>query len=78
MNEPESARSMLENAASNPKVATAVAAGTASIGAAAKLDVIQGWLSVVTMGVGIVTALLICGIQLIRFEQAWRARKVAR
>jgi len=73
----ESARSAIEAAASNPKVATAIAAGTTSIGAAAKLEVIQGWLSVVSMGVGIVTAIVVLGIQLIRLERAWRDRRSA-
>jgi hypothetical protein len=73
MNE-QSPKSVLESAASDPKIATAIAGSTAVVGAAARLDVIQGWLSVVSMGVGVVTALVVLGIQLIRLEKAWRER----
>lgn len=66
---------MIEAAASSPKVAGVVAASTASLGAAAKFDVIHGWLSTVSMVVGIATGLVIFGIQLIRIEQAWRGRR---
>jgi predicted RND superfamily exporter protein len=74
MHEPETVRSAIEAAASNPKVATIVAASTTAIGAATKLEALQGWLSVVSMGVGIATALVVLGIQLIRLEKAWRER----
>lgn len=74
MQEPETARSAIEAAASNPKMATAIAAGTTAIGAASKLEAIQGWLSVASMAVGIATALVVLGIQLIRLEKAWRER----
>lgn len=75
MSESESARSMIEQAVSNPKVATTIAAGTTGLGAAARLDLIQGWLSVVSMCVGIVTGLLIAGWWAIRVEKAWRERR---
>lgn len=74
MNESESARSMIENAIANPKVATAIAAGTTGVGAAARMDLIQGWLSIISMCVGIVTGLLIAGWWAIRLEKAWRDR----
>jgi predicted RND superfamily exporter protein len=74
MQEPENVRSAIEAAASNPKTAAAVAASTTAIGAATKLEALQGWLSVVSMGVGIATALVVLGIQLIRLEKAWRER----
>lgn len=74
MQESENVRSALEAAASNPKTATLVAAGTTAIGAATRLEAIQGWLSVASMAVGIVTALVVLGIQLIRLEKAWRER----
>lgn len=74
MQEPENVRSVIEAAASNPKTAAAVAASTTAIGAATKLEALQGWLSVVSMGVGIATALVVLGIQLIRLEKAWRER----
>ncbi|MFS2027055.1 hypothetical protein [Massilia sp. CT11-137] len=74
MQEPENVRSAIEAAASNPKMAAAVAASTTAIGAATKMEAIQGWLSVASMAVGIVTALVVLGIQLIRLEKAWRER----
>lgn len=74
MQEQDAARSVIEAAASNPKTAAIVAASTTAIGAASRLDAIQGWLSVVSMSVGIVTALVVLGIQLIRLEKAWRER----
>lgn len=77
MNETEStARSILENAISNPKVATAIAAGTTGLGAAARMELIQGWLSIISMCVGIVTGLLIAGWWAIRVEKAWRERRI--
>jgi purine-cytosine permease-like protein len=74
MNETESARSMIENSIANPKVAAAIAAGTTGLGAAARMDLIQGWLSIISMCVGIVTGLLIAGWWAIRLEKAWRNR----
>jgi len=76
MNESAIVESALEAAASSPRVGAAVAVATASIGAAAKLDLIQGLLSIVSMGVGIVTGFVVLGIQLIRLERAWRARSM--
>lgn len=61
------------NAASNPKVATAVAAGTASLGAAANFELMQGYLSVASMTVGIVTAIVVLAIQCIKLVRVWRA-----
>ena len=66
----ESARSVLEAVTSNPKFATTVAAGTASLGAASQLGLIQGWLSVVSMALGILTGFVVLFIQLIRLERA--------
>lgn len=76
MNESENARSMIETAVANPKVATVVAAGTTGLGAAARMELIQGWLSIISMGVGIVTGLLIAGWWAIRVEKAWRDRNL--
>ena len=61
------------NAASNPKVATAVAAGTASLGAAANFEFIQGALSVASMTVGIITAVVVLAIQCIKLVRVWKA-----
>ncbi len=73
MNDHESVQSVIEAVASNPKVATIVAAGTASMGAATQFDLIQGALSVISMSVGIVTALVVLAIQLIKLERNYRA-----
>jgi len=77
MKDPENVRSAIESAASSPKIATAVAASTTALGAATRMEAIQGWLSVASMVVGIVTALVVLGIQLIRLEKAWRERAQA-
>jgi hypothetical protein len=74
MNEPENVRSAIEAAASNPKVATFVAASTSSIGAATQFGIIDGWLSRCALIVGLLTAVVVLGIQLIRFEMALRER----
>lgn len=66
----ENAQSVLEAVTSNPKVASVVAAGTASIGAASQFDLIQGWLAVGSMSLGILTGVVVLFIQLIRLERA--------
>ena len=63
----------VEAIASSPKVAAAVAAGTASLGAAAKLDVIQGALSLASMSIGIVTGVVVLAIQTIKLVRVWKA-----
>jgi len=78
MNESESTASLIENAIASTKVSASIAAGTAGIGAAAKLELIQGWMSIVSMGVGIVTGLLIAGWWAIRVEKAWRDRHTSK
>jgi len=71
----ENTQSVLEAVTSNPKFATAVAASTASLGAASQLDLIQGWLSMASMAIGILTGVVVLFIQLIRLEQALVARQ---
>lgn len=73
MKDAESVRAAIEAAASSPKFATAVAAGTTSLGAAAKLELIQGALSVASLAVGIITALVVLAIQSIKLVRVWRA-----
>jgi hypothetical protein len=73
MNEHEPMQSALTAIASNPKVATAVAAGTASAGAATKFEILQGFLSLASMTVGIITALVVLAIQLIKLNRTYRA-----
>lgn len=74
MQEPENVRSAIESAASNPKVATFVAASTTGVGAATQFGLIDGWLSRAAMIVGLLTAVVVLGIQLIRLEMALRER----
>ena len=74
MNEPENVRSAIEAAASNPKVATVVAASTSSIGAATQFGIIDGWLSRCALIVGLLTAVVVLGIQIINFEMTLRKR----
>lgn len=66
----ENVQSVLEAVTSNPKVASVVAAGTASIGAASQFDLIQGWLAIGSMSLGILTGVVVLFIQLIRLERA--------
>ena len=61
------------DAGSNPKVATAIGTATASVGAASKLELIQGFLSTATMAVGLLTASVVLALQLIKFARRWKA-----
>jgi hypothetical protein len=74
MNEPENVRSAIEAAASNPKVATVVAASTSGVGAATQFGIIDGWLSRCALLIGLLTAVVVLGIQIIHFELALRKR----
>lgn len=74
MSEPTSVNAAIE-AASNPKVATVVATATASIGAASKFELIQGALSIMSMTVGLCTALIVLVIQSIKLVRVWKAWK---
>lgn len=69
----ETVKSAIEAAASSPKVATVVAAGAASAGAATQFEMLQGMMSIVSMGVGIVTALVVLAIQLIKLHRNYKA-----
>ncbi len=69
--------SLLEAAMSSPKVATLVGTGTATLGAASKFEIINGWLAVGSMIIGITTGFTVLVIQLIRLERAWRERRKA-
>lgn len=69
----ELASSAVESIASSPKVATAVAAGTASLGAAAQFELIQGVLSIASMTAALLTSLVVLTYQLIKLVRYWRA-----
>lgn len=78
MQETENIKSVIEAAASNPKIATLVAASTTGIGAATQFGLIDGWLSRAAMIVGLLTAVVVLGIQMIRLEMALRERARAK
>ena len=69
--------SVIEAAISSPKVGYLVGTGTATLGAASKFEIINGWLAVGSMIIGITTGFTVLVIQLIRLERAWRERRKA-
>ena len=71
MNEPEGIRQAVEAAANDPRVATAVAAGTASMGIAEKLNLIQGFAGTISMILGCATAAVVLAIQLLKLSREW-------
>lgn len=71
-------RAAVEGAASSPKVAAGVAAGTASMGAMAKLEMIQSAVGTCSLCVGLMTGcvvLCIQSIKLIRVYRSWTPNK---
>jgi hypothetical protein len=75
MREPETVNQAIQALASDPKVATLVATGTTTLGAAVHYDVLTGIFSLVSMFVGIITALVVLGIQSIKLVRVWKAWK---
>lgn len=73
MREHDSVAQALEAAASNPKVATAVAAGTAAAGGALKLDMIQSVIGTMSLAIGMLTGGVVLAIQLIKLIRVWKA-----
>jgi len=65
----------IDSAASNPKVATAFAAGTAAAGGALKLDMVQSVIGTMSLGIGMLTGAVVLGIQLIKLIRVWKAWK---
>ena len=70
----EGAKEAVIQAASSPKVATAVAAGAASAGTAAQLDMITGMMAKVSVALGMITAAVVLAIQLLKLRREWRER----
>lgn len=60
-------------AASNPKIATAVGTSAAAIGAGWTLDMIQGYVSFYAMCIGAITATAVAVVQLIKVARVWKA-----
>ncbi len=75
MNKTEHVTSAIEAVTSNPKFAASVATGTVALGGATKLGFLNEVMATISMAIGIITAIVVCGTQLIRFEQAWRERR---
>lgn len=77
MNEPnsawQSATQAIEAAASNPKVASVVAAGTAAAGGALKLELVQSVIGTISLSIGMLTGGVVLAIQLIKLIRVWNA-----
>lgn len=69
----ESAWQAVVDAASNPKIATTVAAGAAATGGAARMEIITGWMGAVSVGLGMCTAAVVLTIQVIKLVREWRS-----
>lgn len=65
-------RAAVESSASSPKVAAGVAASTASMGALAKMEVIQSWIGTFSLLVGAMTGCVVLSIQLIKLIRVYR------
>ena len=72
MNDP-SVGQAIADAASNPKVATAVAVGASSAGMAEQFDLITGTVAQVSVWLGACTAAVVLAIQVIKLMRTWRA-----
>ncbi len=62
-----------EQAASNPKVATVVAAGTAAAGGALKLELVQSVIGTISLTIGAMTGAVVLAIQVIKLMRVWKA-----
>lgn len=75
MSEHENVLQAVEAAASNPKIATAVAAATTAAGGALKLELIQSVIGTISLGIGMMTGAVVLAIQLIKLVRVWKAWK---
>jgi hypothetical protein len=73
----EGAKEAIVQAASSPKVAAAVAVGSASTGAAAQMDIITGWMANASVALGMITAAVVLAIQVLKLRREWRDRNNA-
>jgi len=69
----ENIRQAIIDAASNPKIATVVAAGAASTGVASRMEIITGWMGAISVGLGMCTAAVVLSIQLLKLVREWRS-----
>jgi len=72
MKETDNVISALEAVASNPKVASATIGSVFAANLAANLGVIQGWLSVISMSIATLTALVVLVYHVIKTLRLWR------
>lgn len=66
-------RSAFETAASSPKVAAGVAASTATMGAMAKLELLQSGLGTLSLLIGTLTGCVVLAIQTIKLIRVYRS-----
>lgn len=69
----EEAKSALEVAASNPKVASAAGTTIAAVGTSSLVDLLQGWLGVISTAIGIVVGLYVLRAQHMKYKILLRA-----
>lgn len=66
-------RSAVESAASSPKVAAVVATGTASMGAMARLELLQSMVGTASLCIGFLTGCVVLAIQSIKLIRVYRS-----
>jgi hypothetical protein len=66
-------RATIEAIASSPKVAAVVATGTASMGAMAKLELLQSAIGTASLLVGFMTGCVVLTVQTIKLVRVWRS-----
>lgn len=75
MQEPESIKSAIEVIASNPKVATTMAAVNTTFGATMLLATLQSWVGFVSVCIGCLTGLVVLTYQTLKLVRFWRAKE---
>lgn len=63
----------MEAAASNPKVASAVASATTMLGAGSIVDIINGWLGLISMIVGALVGCFVIRVNHVKYKILKRA-----
>jgi threonine/homoserine/homoserine lactone efflux protein len=69
----DNAKEAIFTAASNPKVATFVAAGAGATGVASRMEIITGWMGFISVTLGMCTAAVVLTIQVIKLVKEWRS-----
>jgi hypothetical protein len=68
----ESAKEAIIESASNPKVAVFAGGGTASVGIAAQMDIITGYVARISVWLGALTTAVVLAIQILKLVRDWR------